>query len=79
MKRHDRHGGTITFRTYVGSGTYGDVGFDLGVATTPGGTLLGLPVVDFHDERGTSVTIELEDVLAMAWGFATEGRGDDGD
>ena len=44
--------------------------FKLGVATTPAGDLLGLPVVSW--DNGTTVTFEMEDLIPKAY----ELRGD---
>ena len=70
MQKHDNTGGIIAFREHVGSGDYKGVGFKLGIACSPDGTLLGLPVVTFDDERNTTVTFELEDILPQAFEFA---------
>jgi hypothetical protein len=65
MKVHGKDGGTITFRAHVGSGEYKGHGFKLGVATTPAGDLLGLPVVSWDD--GTTVIFEMEDLIPKAY------------
>ena len=70
MKVHGKDGGTITFRVHVGNGEYKGHGFELGVATTSAGDLLGLPVVSWDD--GTTVTFEMEDLIPKAY----ELRGD---
>lgn len=70
MKVHGKNGGVITFRTNVGNGEYKGHEFRLGVATTPAGDLLGLPVVSWDD--GITVTFEMEDLIPKAY----ELRGD---
>ena len=67
MRIHDRSGGTITFRTHVGSGVYRGVPFDLAVTAAPDGTLTGMPVVTFGD---VTVTFDLKDVVGHAYDFA---------
>ena len=64
------NGGVITFRVHVGNGEYKGHEFRLGVATTPAGDLLGLPVVSWDD--GITVTFEMEDLIPKAY----ELRGD---
>lgn len=39
--------------------------FELGVATTPAGNLLGLPIVSWDD--GTTVIFELKDLISKAY------------
>ena len=68
MKLHGKDGGMITFRVHVGSGEHKCHEFKLGVATTPAGDLLGLPVVSWDD--GTTVTFELEDLVPRAYEHA---------
>lgn len=70
MKVHGKNGCVITFRAHVGSGEYKGHEFELGVAITPAGDLLGLPVVSWDD--GTTVTFEMEDLIPKAY----ELRGD---
>lgn len=70
MRIHDRSGGIITFREYIGSGAYRDVPFDLAVTAAPDGTLTGMPVVTFGD---VTVTFDLEDVVGQAYDFALQG------
>lgn len=65
MKVHGKNSGTITFRVHVGNGEYKGNEFELGVATTPAGDLLGLPVVSWDD--GTTVTFEIEDLIPKAY------------
>ena len=70
MNVHGKNGGLITFRAHIGSGEYKGHEFKLGVATTPAGDLLGLPVVSW--DNGTTVTFEMEDLILKAY----ELRGD---
>lgn len=65
MKVHGKHDGTITFRTHVSSGEYKGHEFKLGIATTPAGDLLGLPVVSWDD--GTTVIFEMKDLIPEAY------------
>ncbi len=65
MKVHGKNGGTIMFRAHVGSGEYKGHEFKLGVATTPAGDLLGLPVVSW--DNGTTVTFDMEDLIPKAY------------
>jgi len=70
MLKHDRNGGTLTFRLFIGSGEYNGLPFDLCVATTPAGTVLGLPIIEFKDKDSTLVTFELEELVERAYEFA---------
>lgn len=70
MKKHDDEGGTITFRAYVGYGEYRGCKFELSTAMTPAGDLLGLPVFVWDDGKHTTVTLELNDLLPMAYSYA---------
>lgn len=70
MLKHDKNGGTITFRLFIGSGEYKGLPFDLCVTTTPAGNVTGLPIIDFKDENRTSVTFELEELVVRAYEFA---------
>lgn len=78
MRVHDKSESVITFRQHVGSGAYQGVAFDLGIATDHAGDLLGLPVISFDDGRDTTVILELDDLLPMAWLAARGGDEDDG-
>ena len=76
MKVHDKSGGVITFRAFVGSGEFMGEPFDLCVSTLPDGTLTGMPIIDFKD---ASVTFELEDLLPKAYmaAFGKEERSEE--
>lgn len=67
MKIHRKSDDIITFRSYVRSGDYRDIPFDLAVTSMPDGTLLGMPVVTFGD---VTVVFDLEDVISQAYDFA---------
>lgn len=73
MKYHGKDGGIITFRHYVGSGEYRGRRYELSVASTPAGDLLGVPVVTLDD--GSTVTFELADIIPHAYNFACNNGG----
>lgn len=70
MKKHDNRGGIITFRYFVGDGTYLEMPFKLSVSMMPDGQITGMPVIDFGDDHGTTVTFDMEDIIKPAYQFA---------
>lgn len=70
MRKHDNDGGVITFRYFVGDGTYRGITFELSVSMMPDGPITGMPIVSFGDDKGTTVTFEIDDIVKPAYEFA---------